>query len=524
MGYAEKRGKGAGAYWRGRYKTEPGRYGTVQDEDGAVIRFAGKREAKQAADGKEADLREKRRPLKPATATFGQWARTWYSSLDLAASTMANYTRHLEDHLLRAFEHTLLADLDADAIEAWARQERADGYKPASIRTWRATLHAVLAAAADRGLIGSNPATRRRGTGKRAGRKQGTRGPEKVITDPLGALLIAERASILAGRDDEFTGITASFYTGMRWAEIVGLERQYFRLKTIRVEWQLYELPDRLERCPPKDDSYRDIDLPPFLSALISGHIARTSPRPCPCHGHTYIFSAHGRARGTRQAVTLHDVAEAARVSAATVSNVLNHAGRVSAPARDRVQAAAVQLGFTRNPAPSRPAPHWRRSGFGAWIFGPAASGWYPAKAPQPRRTVPLAAEPWPGAPVRGRNNQGRAEACWVPVAPGLTEHGLRHSHKSLMAELRTPEVLSHERLGHELGGIAGVYSHVTPAMRADLMKELSRVWQEALDARLRINPRSPVRVLDDLLRARSRELFSQDSPSGPVRLLRVRG
>ncbi len=34
------------------------------------------------------------------------------------------------------------------------------------------------------------------------------------------------------------------------------------------------------------------------------------------------------------------------------------------------------------------------------------------------------------------------------------------------MTELRTPEVFSHERLGHELGGIGGIYSHVTPAMR----------------------------------------------------------
>jgi integrase len=29
-----------------------------------------------------------------------------------------------------------------------------------------------------------------------------------------------------------------------------------------------------------------------------------------------------------------------------------------------------------------------------------------------------------------------RADACWRPIASGLTPHGLRHSHKTLMDEL----------------------------------------------------------------------------------------
>lgn len=328
------------------------------------------------------------------------------------------------------------------------------------MKTWRSTLHAALAAAVDAGLIPSNPATKRRGTGKRAGRSA-ERGPERVITDPLGALLIAERAAILAGRDDEFVAVTLMYWTGLRWSETVGLETDYARLGSIRVERQLYELnPGGLIRCPPKDDSYRDIDMPPWLSALVSGHITRTGPRPCQCHGFTYVF--RGRYGGE----------------------------------------------------------HWRRSGFGDWLFEPAASGWFPAKAPQPRRPVPVDAGPWPGAPVRGRNSQGRASACWLPVAAGLTPHGLRHSHKSLMAELRTPEVLSHDRLGHELGGVAGRYSHVTAPMREELMRQLTARWEEALDARATLSPGSPVPALDALLQARSggrtARDFSRKSPRRP--------
>jgi hypothetical protein len=38
------------------------------------------------------------------------------------------------------------------------------------------------------------------------------------------------------------------------------------------------------------------------------------------------------------------------------------------------------------------------------------------------------------------------------------------------MGELKIPEVLSHERLGHCRDGGADIYSHITPAMRAELM------------------------------------------------------
>jgi hypothetical protein len=37
------------------------------------------------------------------------------------------------------------------------------------------------------------------------------------------------------------------------------------------------------------------------------------------------------------------------------------------------------------------------------------------------------------------------------------------------MTELGTPEVLSHDRPGHQLGGIGGRYTHVTGGMREEL-------------------------------------------------------
>ncbi len=123
-------------------------------------------------------------------------------------------------------------------IAAWEKGERAAGYAESSIKTWRSTLHLILAEAVEERLRDANPAARRRGRGKRAGRSR-NRGPEKVVTSALGVLLIAERTALLSARDDEFVAVVLLGFTGMRWAELVGLETQYVRPMGIRVEWQL---------------------------------------------------------------------------------------------------------------------------------------------------------------------------------------------------------------------------------------------------------------------------------------------
>jgi hypothetical protein len=45
----------------------------------------------------------------------------------------------------------------------------------------------------------------------------------------LQALLLAERAALLSGRDEEFTMLVTVAYTGLRWGEVIGLERDYLR-------------------------------------------------------------------------------------------------------------------------------------------------------------------------------------------------------------------------------------------------------------------------------------------------------
>ncbi|MET9515034.1 LacI family DNA-binding transcriptional regulator [Streptomyces sp. NPDC002994] len=505
MGFGEKRGD----YYRARYWIAPGVLRTVVDPNGATVRYSTKRDAAKAANDHEAKVRQVGwRDPNAGKETFGEYVNRWYAAQDLAASTMQNYKRHIEEHLLPEFEAKAIADIQSTDIGAWEKKERAL-YAASSVKTWRGTLHLILADAVDEGLRDANPATKRRGRGKRAGRSR-NRGPEKVVTDALGILLVAERASLLSGRDDEFVATVLKGYTGKRWGEIVGLETEFVRPASIRVEWQLYELDTgELHRCPPKDDSYRTVDTPAWLSGLVAGQITRTKPKPCQCHGLTYVFRGLGPANDAARQVgaKLVDVARRAGVSTGTVSNVLNRPASVAEPTRIRVEIAIAELGYVRGGSSGETAAHWRRNGFATWLFQPAATGWYPKKAPQAARPVPVLADPWPGVPARGRGAQARADACWVPIAKGLTPHGLRHTHKTLMEGFRTPPKLMDERMGHIDGSVQARYSHITRQMREDLMANLTAAWEASLDARLAMCPTSPVAVLNDLLQERLRAL-----------------
>lgn len=73
------------------------------------------------------------------------------------------------------------------------------------------------------------------------------------------------------------------------------------------------------------------------------------------------------------------------------------------------------------------------------------------------------------GDPARG----------WPPIVTGAVFHGLRHFHKTLLDEAGHPDVIVHERMGHQMPGIGGVYSHVTDAMRKRLITDLQHRWTE---------------------------------------------
>jgi len=115
-------------------------------------------------------------------------------------------------------------------------------------------------------------------------------------------------------------------------------------------------------------------------------------------------------------------------------------------------------------------------------------------------RTVTHNNEPGPCA-GGGEQPAGDAPlACWLPVKDGLTPHGLRHGHKTWMAEDGIPEILAEQRLGHQVPGMRGLCAHASQQMREKLTAALQARWEESLRQRTAIDPHSSVLLLDKLL------------------------
>ncbi|MET8985942.1 hypothetical protein ABZW49_10875 [Nonomuraea wenchangensis] len=464
MAYAEKRGD----FWRARYKRADGTWASASfGDDGRP--FTTREAAENYGDEQEADIRRNLwRDPRAGDITLTDWVNRWYPAQHLEETTLDAYRWHIEVHILPAFGEHTLRTLNALDIAAWELSLWRNGVcGQSSAASARTLLHTILSDAVGAGLIPANPAIRQRNRGKKAGRSR-VRGPEELWATPEQVLLIAERLSLLSGRPDEFIhGVTIA-YTGMRWAESVGLECQYFRLSTIRVEQQVYEHKGRWVKKPPKDDSYRTIHLPAFLSDLLSRQLQNHDTSRCRCKGATGC--------GGGQYVFLGE-----------------------------------------------DAVHERRSNFGRRRWRPAADGRHADAKGRPGYPVlaDLADAPWPGrvrrswpaavpgeefAPPRQRgfwsyDPELHQVVSWLPVLEGLKVHGLRHGHKVWLDEDDIPTVATEERLGHRLPGIIGTYSHTSPEMIRRITDSLQARWEKSLAVRAAMyGGRSPVSLLDELL------------------------
>jgi hypothetical protein len=301
-------------------------------------------------------------------------------------------------------------------------------------------------------------------------------------------------------------------YTGMRWGETVGLERDYVLPTLVNVEWQLREIRGRFFRLPPKDDSYRStnweplvpVDLPAFLAELLTAQADKRARQRCGCareHGGTgrYVFYSPEGGHYRRS----------------------NFARRVFRPACDgRYEPAGGRPGrlvvVDATAWPGSPAASWPPTVPGKRFSPPAGRG-IPrlvstggtGRCRSCGRAVKLCLDGKvvthktmdKHCPGSGQQPSGDAPlACWLPVKDGLTPHGLRHSHKTWMAEDGIPEILAEQRLGHDVPGMRGLYAHASPRMREELLAALQARWEESLRQRAGIHPHSPVPLLDRLL------------------------
>ena len=81
---------------------------------------------------------------------------------------------------------------------------------------------------------------------------------------------------------------------------------------------------------------------------------------------------------------------------------------------------------------------------------------------------------------VDGSDASGAKAGC-AAVRPGLTFHGLRHSHKTWLITGGAPEIAQARRLGHHLDNrVIETYSHVAPEVEQRLLDDLERRWHAA--------------------------------------------
>ena len=86
------------------------------------------------------------------------------------------------------------------------------------------------------------------------------------------------------------------------------------------------------------------------------------------------------------------------------------------------------------------------------------------------------------------------------------------------MTEDGIPEILAEQRLGHEVPGMRGLYTHVSDRMRENLRTALQARWEDSLRARAAIHPHSPVPLLDALLTPyRAAQSTTEVPPSPPT-------
>jgi integrase len=81
-----------------------------------------------------------------------------------------------------------------------------------------------------------------------------------------------------------------------------------------------------------------------------------------------------------------------------------------------------------------------------------------------------------------GNHHRNRPTVLVQPAAPGLTFHGLRHSHKTWMIADAVPDIAQARRLGHTLQDkIQAVYSHIATEVEHRLLDGLQDRWDKAL-------------------------------------------
>lgn len=207
--------------WRVRYPDPPAATGSQSG-------FASRKAAQDDADDLESD-RRRGRWIDPdgAKTTVAAWAARWIETLDVETRTEENDRAYLRNHILPRWGTTPLGDISALAVTGWIKQLR-QRFAASTVAGFVTVFSMLLDDAVDEHLIPTNPVHRQRRRGRR--RDHSPTRAERVWATPDQVMRIADQARVLGGASAALLIITAA-WTGCRWGEIAGVQRDHVDLR-----------------------------------------------------------------------------------------------------------------------------------------------------------------------------------------------------------------------------------------------------------------------------------------------------
>jgi len=198
----------------------------------------------------------------PLNEYVDEW---WKTKIGLKPKTDDSYRGIIRREILPTFGNTPLNRITPIAIEQWLAAMHTNGASTSRCRQSFTLLHQILEHAARHQTIPRNPAH---------GIKPPGTQPKKLpryLTRPQLDRLIDKTP------DRYQTLIAILGYTGIRWAEAVGLQRRHVNMlkRQLHIETTLSEVNGHFHSVPPKTHQEREVLMPQFLTDRLAAHMAR---------------------------------------------------------------------------------------------------------------------------------------------------------------------------------------------------------------------------------------------------------
>jgi integrase len=373
---------------------------------------------------RESDVRNGRGIKRSDGSTLiGDLAPAWLEIQDLAYDSIRAYRTAINAQILPYWRARAVGDITVPQYEAWAKQVRAR-CAPAYARNILLVFSLIMDYAVACDMRKSSPVVRMRRRGKFVRRHK----ERKRALDLSTVHQLAENAHKLWGYQGYVFFLTIAF-TGLRRAEIFGLRREYSSPTWPGSDPRASIDPDDLARYEDEAQRYGiGDDLMPALRVEYQHKYMHGKPALC--------APKYDSRRTLVLPPFLADMHE---------QLLKSHDSEWTFPSM--IGGACLQT-------------NWSESYYKPIVMGCEARGGH---APRPELPAVTA---WQQPDGQGGMQPKRL-------------HLLRHGMKEWLDEPGViPRVAVEGRMGHELAGVEGIYSNVTPAMEQSIMDVLQARWE----------------------------------------------